>query len=36
MTEVKGFPTPLWELKWKLCMALKDKIESGAEWIVVK
>lgn len=36
LVEVKGFETDLWRLKWKLCMALKDEIEPGAEWTVVK
>lgn len=34
--EVKGFETQLWQLKWRLCMALKDKIDPHAEWIVIK
>lgn len=34
--EVKGMELPLWQLKWKLCQALKDEIEPGAEWIVIK
>lgn len=34
--EVKGFETEVWRLKWKLCQAIKDEIEEGAEWIVIK
>lgn len=34
--EVKGMEQEVWRLKWKLCMALKDKIAPGVEWIVVK
>lgn len=34
--EVKGFVTQLWNLKWKLTMALAEEIEPGAEWIIVK
>lgn len=34
--EVKGFETEVWRLKWKLCQALRDDIEKGAEWIVIK
>lgn len=34
--EVKGMEQELWRLKWKLCMAMKDQIEPGAEWIVIK
>ena len=34
--EVKGMVLPVWELKWKLCQALKDEIEIGAEWFVIK
>lgn len=34
--EVKGYKTDLWRIKWKLCMALQDQIEPGAEWVVVK
>ena len=34
--EVKGFKTDIWKLKWKLCMALKEQIDPGAEWIIVK
>ena len=34
--EVKGFETEVWRLKWKLCQALADEIEPGAEWFVIK
>jgi hypothetical protein len=34
--EVKGFFTELFRLKWKLCMALKEEIDPGSEWIVIK
>ena len=34
--ECKGYETDVWKLKWKLCMALKDQIDPGAEWIIVK
>lgn len=34
--EVKGMEQEVWRLKWKLCMALKDEIAPGVEWIVVK
>lgn len=34
--EVKGMEQEVWRLKWKLCMALKDEIAPGTEWIVVK
>lgn len=35
--EVKGgFEAEVWKLKWKLTMALKDEIDPGAEWIIVK
>src|SRR5690606_11774414 len=34
--EVKGMEQEVWRLKWKLAMALKDEIDPGAEWIVVK
>lgn len=34
--EVKGMEQEVWRLKWKLCMALKDQIAPGVEWIVVK
>lgn len=34
--EVKGFEQEVWRLKWKLCMAMKDDIAPGVEWIVVK
>lgn len=35
--EVKGgFETELWRLKWKLTMALKEQIDPGADWIVIK
>lgn len=34
--EVKGMEMEVWKLKWKLCMALKEEIDPGAEWIVVK
>lgn len=34
--EVKGMESEIWRLKWKLCMALKDQIDAGAEWIIVK
>lgn len=34
--EVKGLEMELWKMKWKLCMALKEEIDPGAEWIVVK
>lgn len=33
--EAKGFRTALWEMKWKLCMALGNQIDPGAEWEVV-
>ena len=34
--EVKGMEQEVWRLKWKLCMALKNEIAPGVEWIVVK
>ena len=34
--EVKGMEQEVWRLKWKLCMAMKDQIAPGVEWIVVK
>lgn len=34
--EVKGVEMEVWKLKWRLCMALKDQIAPGVEWIVVK
>jgi hypothetical protein len=34
--ECKGMEQEVWRLKWKLCMALKDEIAPGVEWIVVK
>jgi hypothetical protein len=34
--EVKGWESQLWVQTWKLCMALKDQIDPGAEWIVIK
>lgn len=36
MAEVKGVESEIWRMKWRLCMAMKEKIEPGAEWIVVK
>jgi hypothetical protein len=36
MVEVKGFATPEWQLKWKLTQALKEEIEPGAAWEIVK
>jgi len=36
MVETKGPEQELWKLKWRLCMALKEEIEPGAEWLVVK
>src|SRR5437899_3365962 len=32
--EVKGMEQEIWRLKWKLCMAMKDEIAPGVEWIV--
>lgn len=34
--EVKGFRTALWEMKWKLCMAMANEICPGAEWEIIK
>lgn len=34
--EVKGMEQEIWRLKWKLCMAMKNEIAPGIEWIVVK
>lgn len=34
--EVKGLEQEVWKLKWRLCQALKDEIDKGAEWIVIK
>lgn len=34
--EYKGFSTETWKLKWKLFEALIDKIDPGAELIVIK
>ena len=34
--EVKGMEQAVWLLKWKLCMAMKDQIAPGVEWIVIK
>src|SRR6478736_131002 len=34
--EVKGMEQEVWRLKWKLCMALKNEIAPGIEWIVIK
>lgn len=36
MVETKGPEQETWKLKWRLCMALKEEIEPGAEWLVVK
>jgi hypothetical protein len=36
MVETKGLEQELWQLKWKICMAIKEEIEPGAEWLVVK
>lgn len=34
--EVKGFETEVWKIKWKLCQALRDQIDPGAEWVIIK
>lgn len=34
--EVKGMEQEVWRLKWKLCMAMKNEIAPGVDWIVVK
>lgn len=35
--EVKGFPTPLWKLKWKILQATQDEvIEENARIVLVK
>lgn len=34
--EVKGLETELWKLKWKLCQALSNQIDPGAEWVIIK
>jgi hypothetical protein len=34
--EYKGYETPEWKLKWKLFQALIEKIDPGAELIVIK
>lgn len=34
--EVKGFETEVWRLKWKLCQALINEIEPGAELLVIR
>jgi hypothetical protein len=34
--EVKGMETSTWKLKWKLCQALKNQIDPGAEWLIIK
>lgn len=36
MVECKGLETETWRMKWKLCMVLKEQIEPGAEWIIIK
>jgi hypothetical protein len=34
--EVKGMELPLWQMKWKLLIALKDQIEPGVKLLVIK
>lgn len=34
--EYKGYATEVWKMKWKLFEALIDKIEPGAELIVIR
>lgn len=34
--ECKGMEQETWKLKWRLCMALKDEIAPGVEWVVIK
>lgn len=36
LIEVKGFPTALWKLKWKLTEALLEELDSNAELILVQ
>lgn len=36
MVEIKGMEQEVWRLKWKLCMAMKEEIMPGAEWLVIK
>lgn len=28
--------TDTWKLKWRLCEILKDEIEPGAEWLIIR
>ena len=36
LIEVKGFPTALWKLKWKLTEALLEELDPNATLILVQ